>query len=160
MPSDQETQAWSPMRELDLGYSLQPASDSLSPGDQGKCPQGPGPDWEQGGLLGYGLTSDDRPRGQMPVPFGGGGSLLWPLLSLRTSPTPLFPINLALGLPVPYCMSSLGHILPEECPTPSYRTPQVLASWEVGTSPSHPTCSKKGVSRSLGVRLGCCTVFA
>ncbi|XP_070260343.1 von Willebrand factor A domain-containing protein 5B1 [Myotis yumanensis] len=34
VPSDQEPQAWSPMRELDLGYSLQPASDSLSPGDQ------------------------------------------------------------------------------------------------------------------------------
>ncbi|KAK1340416.1 hypothetical protein QTO34_018985 [Cnephaeus nilssonii] len=33
VPSDQEPQAWSPMRELDLGCSLKPASDSLSPGD-------------------------------------------------------------------------------------------------------------------------------
>lgn len=45
MPSDQDPQAWSPMRELDLGYSL-------SPGGLGECPQGPRPDWEQGGPLG------------------------------------------------------------------------------------------------------------
>nr|XP_031539609.1 von Willebrand factor A domain-containing protein 5B1 [Vicugna pacos] len=33
LPSGQETQAWSPMKELDLGSSLKPASDSRSPGD-------------------------------------------------------------------------------------------------------------------------------
>ncbi|KAB0400553.1 hypothetical protein E2I00_002777 [Balaenoptera physalus] len=31
----QETQAWSPMKELDLGSGLKPASDSCSPGDLG-----------------------------------------------------------------------------------------------------------------------------
>ncbi|EQB78647.1 von Willebrand factor A domain-containing protein 5B1 [Camelus ferus] len=35
LPSGQETQAWSPMKELDLGSSLKPASDSRSPGDLG-----------------------------------------------------------------------------------------------------------------------------
>ncbi|CAI9165591.1 unnamed protein product [Rangifer tarandus platyrhynchus] len=33
LPSNQETQAWSPMKELDLGSNLKPASDSRSPGD-------------------------------------------------------------------------------------------------------------------------------
>ncbi|XP_066231375.1 von Willebrand factor A domain-containing protein 5B1 [Saccopteryx leptura] len=33
LPSGQETQTWSPVRELDLGASLKPASDSRSPGD-------------------------------------------------------------------------------------------------------------------------------
>ncbi|XP_059936400.1 von Willebrand factor A domain-containing protein 5B1 [Mesoplodon densirostris] len=33
LPSGQETQAWSPMKELDLGSVLKPASDSCSPGD-------------------------------------------------------------------------------------------------------------------------------
>ncbi|XP_019522195.1 PREDICTED: von Willebrand factor A domain-containing protein 5B1 [Hipposideros armiger] len=33
LPYSQETQVWSPMRELDLGSSLKPASDSRSPGD-------------------------------------------------------------------------------------------------------------------------------
>lgn len=102
------------MRELDLGSSLKPASDSRSPGDLGKCPHILRPDWGLGGLLGCGLIVNDRPRGQMPLsaPFGGSGgwSLLWPPLSMSTSPTPLlycFPINLALGLPVSSQMSPL-----------------------------------------------------
>nr|XP_020754858.1 von Willebrand factor A domain-containing protein 5B1 [Odocoileus virginianus texanus]XP_020754859.1 von Willebrand factor A domain-containing protein 5B1 [Odocoileus virginianus texanus] len=33
LPSSQETQAWSPMKESDLGSNLKPASDSRSPGD-------------------------------------------------------------------------------------------------------------------------------
>ncbi|XP_052491935.1 von Willebrand factor A domain-containing protein 5B1 [Budorcas taxicolor] len=33
LPSNQETQAWSPMKELDLGSNLKPASESRSPGD-------------------------------------------------------------------------------------------------------------------------------
>ncbi|XP_054427415.1 von Willebrand factor A domain-containing protein 5B1 [Pteronotus mesoamericanus] len=33
LPSGQEPQAWNPMRELDLGSSMKPASDSHSPGD-------------------------------------------------------------------------------------------------------------------------------
>ncbi|XP_073759354.1 von Willebrand factor A domain-containing protein 5B1 isoform X4 [Callorhinus ursinus] len=33
LPSSQETQTWSPMKEPDLGSSLKPASDSRSPGD-------------------------------------------------------------------------------------------------------------------------------
>ncbi|XP_045046315.2 von Willebrand factor A domain-containing protein 5B1 [Desmodus rotundus] len=33
LPSGQETQPWSPMRELDPGSSMKPASDSHSPGD-------------------------------------------------------------------------------------------------------------------------------
>ncbi|MBW02793.1 von Willebrand factor A domain-containing protein 5B1, partial [Eschrichtius robustus] len=33
LPSGQETQAWSPMKELDLGSGLKPASDSCSPGE-------------------------------------------------------------------------------------------------------------------------------
>ncbi|KAB0380535.1 hypothetical protein FD755_008319 [Muntiacus reevesi] len=33
LPPNQETQAWSPMKELDLGSNLKPASDSRSPGD-------------------------------------------------------------------------------------------------------------------------------
>ncbi|KAF0875570.1 VW5B1 protein, partial [Crocuta crocuta] len=33
LPSGQETQTWSPMKELDLGSNLKPASDSRSPGD-------------------------------------------------------------------------------------------------------------------------------
>lgn len=100
LPTSPETQAWSPMRELDLGSSLKPVSDYRIPGELGKCPQGLGPDWGQGGLLGYGLSS----KTTVSAPFGGGGRLLWPILSLRTSPTPLFPIHLALGLPLsPRC---------------------------------------------------------
>ncbi|XP_042808465.1 von Willebrand factor A domain-containing protein 5B1 isoform X1 [Panthera leo] len=33
LPSSQETQTWSPMKEPDLGFNLKPASDSRSPGD-------------------------------------------------------------------------------------------------------------------------------
>ncbi|XP_055430474.1 von Willebrand factor A domain-containing protein 5B1 [Bubalus kerabau] len=33
LPSNQETQAWSPMKELDLGSNLKPPSESRSPGD-------------------------------------------------------------------------------------------------------------------------------
>ncbi|XP_059735916.1 von Willebrand factor A domain-containing protein 5B1 isoform X5 [Bos taurus] len=33
LPSNQETQAWSPMKELDLGSNLKPSSESRSPGD-------------------------------------------------------------------------------------------------------------------------------
>nr|KAF6384140.1 von Willebrand factor A domain containing 5B1 [Pipistrellus kuhlii] len=33
VPFDQEPQAWSPMRDMDLGNGLKPSSDSLSPGD-------------------------------------------------------------------------------------------------------------------------------
>lgn len=39
------------MKEPDLGFNLKPASDSRSPGDLGKCLQGPGPDWGQEGIL-------------------------------------------------------------------------------------------------------------
>lgn len=40
LPTSPETQAWSPMRELDLGSSLKPVSDYRIPGELGKCPQG------------------------------------------------------------------------------------------------------------------------
>lgn len=70
---------------------MKPASDSHSPGDPGKCPQGLGSDWGQGGLTGCGLISDDRPGRQIPVPFGG-----WRESTVAPSPaedltTSLFP---------------------------------------------------------------------
>eukprot|EP00071_Canis_lupus_P037120 XP_022270677.1 von Willebrand factor A domain-containing protein 5B1 [Canis lupus familiaris] len=64
LASNQETHTWSPMKELDLGSNLKPASGSRSPGDLGKCPQGLGPDWGQGGNLPCSPASDDRTEGK------------------------------------------------------------------------------------------------
>ena len=131
LPSNQETQAWNPMKELDLGSNLKPASDSRSPGDLGKCPQCPRPDWRQGGIVGWSLLGEG----------GWRQCLLWPLPA-RDLTNPSFPIKLVFGLP-----ARLPDVLPAEC-SPLSLAPsgtgflQGGSALFLGTSPCYP-CSPK-----------------
>ena len=138
------------MKELDLGSNLKPASESRSPGDLGQCPQGPRPDWGQGGILGWSPSWGRR-----------GGVCYGPSLP-GTSPTPPSQSTWSLGYLRGSQMSSLQ------------RAPHSLApsgtdflgggsALLLGTSPCYP-CSPKercGFPGAGGARRDCpCLVSA